>query len=230
MKCRTYLWGRQKIHLIPWRTGPGDEILNELEPHNRIGRVWLIHILLGTFHKWDHPSLPIWKGVLSQTSVLSYGLHFALGNDLQQCSVLGLCIQRLLSSLADTFQPQRPSWATWLPTAESTNSQSQSHCDWRSVSLSVLVSSPVWGSWPDINYCLTVLVLSLGGRPLWRQDGSVVCQSVSSIRSTVSMYNFYILHVSHVIEYIYNKYRASVSPGSVQQNMPISGRFPITAV
>jgi hypothetical protein len=43
--------------------------------------------------------------------------------------------------------------------------ESESHCDWRSVSLSVLVSSPVWGSWPDINYCLTVTVLSLGGAP-----------------------------------------------------------------
>jgi hypothetical protein len=47
-------------------------------------------------------------------------------------------------------------------------SQSQSHIatDGRSVSLSVLVSSPVWGSRPDISYCLTVTVLSLGGRPL----------------------------------------------------------------
>jgi hypothetical protein len=34
------------------------------------------------------------------------------------------------------------------------------------------------------------------------------------------MYNVYILHVSHVIEYIYNIYKASVSPGSVQQIMP----------
>jgi hypothetical protein len=33
------------------------------------------------------------------------------------------------------------------------------------------------------------------------------------------MYNFFILHVSHVIEYIYNIYKASVSPGSVQQIM-----------
>jgi hypothetical protein len=81
-------------------------------------------------------------------------------------------------------------------------SESESHCDWQSVSLSILVSSPVWGSWPDISYCLTVNVLSLGGRPLWREDGSVVCKSVCSIRCIVSMYNFYILHVSRVIEYI----------------------------
>jgi hypothetical protein len=96
----------------------------------------------------------------------------------------------------------------------------QSHCDWQLVSLSVLVSSPVWDLWPDINYCSTVTVLPFGGRPLWREDGSVIRQSVSSIRSIVSMYNFYILRVSHVIEYIYNIYKASVSPGSVQQIMP----------
>jgi hypothetical protein len=29
-------------------------------------------------------------------------------------------------------------------------SKSKSHCDWRSLSQSVLVSSPVWRSWPDI--------------------------------------------------------------------------------
>jgi hypothetical protein len=45
-------------------------------------------------------------------------------------------------------------------------SESESHCDWRSVSLSVLVSSPVRGSWPDISYCLTISVLSLGGGAL----------------------------------------------------------------
>jgi hypothetical protein len=45
-------------------------------------------------------------------------------------------------------------------------SESESHCDWRSVSLSILVSSPVCGSWPDISYCLTVTVLSLGGGAL----------------------------------------------------------------
>jgi hypothetical protein len=89
---------------------------------------------------------------------------------------------------------------------------------------------PIWGLWPYINYCLTYTVLSFGGRPLWREDGSVVCQSASSIRSIVSMYNFCNLHVSHVIEYICNIYKASVSPGSVSKLCPISGSFPLTAV
>jgi hypothetical protein len=41
--------------------------------------------------------------------------------------------------------------------------QVRSGYNWRSVSRSVLVSSPIWGSWPDINYVLKVTVLSIGG-------------------------------------------------------------------
>jgi hypothetical protein len=43
--------------------------------------------------------------------------------------------------------------------------QLDSRYDRRSVGQSVLVSSPIWGSWPDINYCLTVTVLSISGAP-----------------------------------------------------------------
>jgi hypothetical protein len=46
-------------------------------------------------------------------------------------------------------------------------SESKSRCDWRSVSHKVLVSSPIWGSWPDI-YCLTVTVLFCGVPSLTR--------------------------------------------------------------
>jgi hypothetical protein len=60
------IWGRHTSHLVLWKTGPGDEILNELQPHNHTGYsyVWLIHLLLGTFRKWDYESIPIWKGAL----------------------------------------------------------------------------------------------------------------------------------------------------------------------
>jgi hypothetical protein len=34
-----YLWGCHSSHLVPWKTGPGDEILNILWPHNHIGYV-----------------------------------------------------------------------------------------------------------------------------------------------------------------------------------------------
>jgi hypothetical protein len=38
-----------------------------------------------------------------------------------------------------------------IPAAHAySETESQSHCDWQSVSRSVLVSSPIWGSWPDI--------------------------------------------------------------------------------
>jgi hypothetical protein len=43
------------------------------------------------------------------------------------------------------------------------------------VSQSVLVPSPIWASWPDSHYCLTVTVLFYVGHPLWREDGSVFC-------------------------------------------------------
>jgi hypothetical protein len=53
-------------------------------------------------------------------------------------------------------------------------------------------------------------------RPLWWEVGSVSCQSLSA----VSKFNSnYVLHVTYVL-CIYNIYKASVSPGSVQQIMP----------
>jgi hypothetical protein len=42
----------------------------------------------------------------------------------------------------------------------------------QSVSQSVLVSCPIWGSWPDI-YLFDRYGLVFVGRPLWREDGSV---------------------------------------------------------
>jgi hypothetical protein len=88
--------------------------------------------------------------------------------------------------------------------------QSQSHIatDGQSVSQSVLASSPIWGSWPDVSSCKVKVTLRLTvsqsvylgveprlglmtrcfflfesycpvhvGRPLWREFGSVICQS-----------------------------------------------------
>jgi hypothetical protein len=42
-------------------------------------------------------------------------------------------------------------------------SKSKSHYDWRSVNPQVLVSSPIWGSWPDIYYSSTLTVLFFWG-------------------------------------------------------------------
>jgi hypothetical protein len=54
-------------------------------------------------------------------------------------------------------------------------SKSKLHCDWQLVNQSVLVSSTIWVSWPDICYSLTVTVSFFVGRPLWREDGSLFC-------------------------------------------------------
>jgi hypothetical protein len=92
-------------------------------------------------------------------------------------------------------------------------SQSQSHI--------ATDGQSVWGLWPNISYSLTVTVLSLGGALSEERDGSVVCQSQSAVLRQMSLFTiYYILYVSHVIEYMWNIYKASVSPGSVQQIMP----------
>jgi hypothetical protein len=52
-----------------------------------------------------------------------------------------------------------------------TQSKSESHYDRWPVGQWVLVSSPVWGSWPDVNYCLTVTVLSVSGAPSDERSG-----------------------------------------------------------
>jgi hypothetical protein len=80
-------------------------------------------------------------------------------------SLLAVVWRRLLA--VEILQLHRPSFPfadahTELPI----DSKWKSHCDWRSVSQSVsksFVSSPNWGSWPDIYYCLTVTVLFLWG-------------------------------------------------------------------
>jgi hypothetical protein len=65
-------------------------------------------------------------------------------------------------------------------------SKSKSHCDWRSVSQSLLVSSPMWGSWSDIYYCLTVTVLFLWGALSDERTGvSFVTVIVCSCKSFV---------------------------------------------
>jgi hypothetical protein len=69
--------------------------------------------------------------------------------------------------------------------------ESESHCDWRSVRLSVLVSSSIRGSWPDMSYCLTVTVFSFEGAPsLTRGWVCLLSESVSSNKSIVSKYSY----------------------------------------
>jgi hypothetical protein len=63
-------------------------------------------------------------------------------------------------------------------------SESELLYNWRSVSQYVLVSSPIWDFWPEIlfSFFWKVTVLSYLGRPLWREVGSVICQSAVSLQ------------------------------------------------
>jgi hypothetical protein len=70
--------------------------------------------------------------------------------------------------------------ASWFRTPSGANDQmlitvwqskSKSHYDRRPVGQCILVSSPIWGSWPDINYCLTVTVLSISSAPSDERSG-----------------------------------------------------------
>jgi hypothetical protein len=56
-------------------------------------------------------------------------------------------------------------------------SKSKSHWDWRSLSQSVLVSSPHLGLMTRYLLLFDSYSLLIVGRPLWREDGSVFCQS-----------------------------------------------------
>jgi hypothetical protein len=76
----------------------------------------------------------------------------------------------------------RPNSLRWL-FFEDCLSHSKSHYDRRPVGQCVLVSSPVWGSWPDVNYCLNCFVDIV--RPLWREVGSVICLSHLNCFSSV---------------------------------------------
>jgi hypothetical protein len=50
----------------------------------------------------------------------------------------------------------------------STELKSKSHCNWRSDNQHVLVSSPIWGSWPDLYYSLAVTSCFCGTPSLTR--------------------------------------------------------------
>jgi hypothetical protein len=106
-------------------------------------------------------------------------------------------------------------------------SQSQSYVttDGQSASLS-WCQAPIWGSWPDINYCFTVTVLSLGGSPLCRL--SVIQPAVLGQLSVCTIFAFYMCHM------LLNTYAIYTRPLSVRAQCsrlcPISGSFPITAV
>jgi hypothetical protein len=74
---------------------------------------------------------------------------------------------------------------------------------------------------PLEGWCLKFSVLSLFGHPLWREVGSVICQSKSVVfcQGKIHLYIFCVIHISYRT-CTYNIYKASFSPCPVQQIMP----------
>jgi hypothetical protein len=54
--------------------------LRRQSPHNHIGCVLKIHHPPDTSHKWDHQSVPIWKGDLLGDSVLPITVNLVATN------------------------------------------------------------------------------------------------------------------------------------------------------
>jgi hypothetical protein len=69
-------------------------------------------------------------------------------------------------------QIENTTWLLSLPSnSPRTDPKWKSLYDRRPVGQCFLVSSPVWGSWPDVNYGLTVTVLSISGAPSDERSG-----------------------------------------------------------
>jgi hypothetical protein len=71
------------------------------------------------------------------------------------------------------------------------------------------------------NFCFV-----LAGYPLWREGGSVFCQSLSAVISQLSVCTvIYILHILHDMTLIYNIYRPLSIWAQYSRLWPISGSF-----
>jgi hypothetical protein len=124
------------------------------------------------------------------------------GNGFQRWTFPFLCVPEMSACLSCQHHPSSHLNSLTKPTSP-LQSRVQSHIV-MTVSQSVCLGvEPRLGLMTRYSYCLTVTVLSLGGRPLWREGGSVFCQSLSAVVSQLSVWtDIYILHVLHDIQYI----------------------------
>jgi hypothetical protein len=76
--------------------------------------------------------------------------------------------------------------------------------------------SPIWGLRPDLYYCRTVAGLLMWGALSDERTGL----SFARVISLLSVCTIYILLLLNMYVYIFNIFKASISPGSVQQIMP----------
>jgi hypothetical protein len=96
--------------------------------------------------------------------------------------------QDVLQNGGDVFAENR----NYLKTRRSLPSglsKSKSHYDRRSVGQFILVSCPFWSKWPDVTFIwvpITFFILHVG-RPLWREDGSVICSAMTQDQFQVTL-------------------------------------------
>jgi hypothetical protein len=112
------------------------------------GYAWLI-IVDSRFYEWIYLT-----SLLQLHSVIRVHTHSAPSGYRIPLWVALLRSRKLVNSLPSRFSFRVLSYSVVCLL-------SKWHCDWRSVSQWVLVSSQIWGSWPDIYYCLTVLIFFL---------------------------------------------------------------------
>jgi hypothetical protein len=124
----------------------------------------------------------------------SYNLSFTMRSDPLMSylgAVLGsfLCLSWMLTAnwLADCSI-----FSCLFSSLSVIKSKSKSHCEWRSVSHYVLVSSPIWVPWPDIYFCLIVTFLFPWGALSDERTGlSLVCAAdpCQPLKSSVCVWN-----------------------------------------
>jgi hypothetical protein len=73
-----------------------------------------------------------------------------------------------------------------------TQAQVKLYCDRRSVGQFVLVSDPLWNRWPDFTFLWVTVTFFLlhVGRPLWREDGSVICSAITQVQVKLYCYRW----------------------------------------
>jgi hypothetical protein len=138
-------------------------------------------LVIGLLSSWTQLVTTRYRSVLhTHSSVFSHGVHSN-----RQATVSYRIFPVPHRSNSTNWQSNQLSIAT-------RKSKSKLLYDWRSVSQYVLVSAPLWGPWPDFTFSFLLpencLVL---GRPLWREDGSVICSAIcqwSDSRRTKSSY------------------------------------------
>jgi hypothetical protein len=81
-------------------------------------------------------------------------------------------------------------------------------------------------------YCLTVTVLSMGGRPLWRESGSVLCLSQSTVIAKCRYIHIYTVLNGDIFQYTIIQYIQGLcqsGPGTANYAL-LSVAFATTAV